>query len=573
MTVLPIVERELRVAARQPATYKARMALPLTGSAIFLLFAFVARAGMPPHMIGMQLFYLGFGMLFLSCLLAGCQLTADTMSSEKREGTLGFLFLTDLKGYDIVLGKLVSSSIGAIYGALALLPLVSVMFLFGGVSGGAMLRLSLSSINVLFLSLTVGITCSCLSRETNKARSAAMLVLLCLIGAGPLLGLLHSYLLGFPSSRITLAFWVPYVISSPLMTFPGALDVLYFRQPSFFWITNAIVHALGWMFLGIAIWLAPRTWQEKAGTKRQFRWREWTRKVIYGTSESMAKQRARLLDINAILWLTSRERMKNLALWIVLGAMVSICLFFLLILGKDWWNLGTAFLFALFTNSILKASLAIESARRFSADRESGALELVLCTTMPVAEILQGQLLSVRRQYWGPFLAAFVLEIGLFIMIGIRRPLDLEGELFLILGAGYLVFWVDYMALPWVGMWKAMSCKIPKNAGLEAAVFIMGAPWVIFYLATGVITFLLWKFFHFTPDSRVFLLLCWVTISLLIAGWGTRNARRRLHQEFRTIAMARYTPIEPLTFGGHLGRFLGGLAARFLGRARGKGFK
>ena len=29
--------------------------------------------------------------------------TADSLSAEKREGTLGLLFLTDLRGYDVVL--------------------------------------------------------------------------------------------------------------------------------------------------------------------------------------------------------------------------------------------------------------------------------------------------------------------------------------------------------------------------------------------------------------------------------------------------------------------------------------
>ena len=42
---------------------------------------------------------------FIFCLLAGVFLTADCLSEEKREGTLGLLFLTSLKGYDVVLGK------------------------------------------------------------------------------------------------------------------------------------------------------------------------------------------------------------------------------------------------------------------------------------------------------------------------------------------------------------------------------------------------------------------------------------------------------------------------------------
>lgn len=38
-------------------------------------------------------------------LSVGMFFTSDCLSEEKREGTIGFLFLTDLRGYDIVLGR------------------------------------------------------------------------------------------------------------------------------------------------------------------------------------------------------------------------------------------------------------------------------------------------------------------------------------------------------------------------------------------------------------------------------------------------------------------------------------
>ena len=41
---------------------------------------------------------------------AGVFLTADCLSEEKREGTLGLLFLTDLRGHDVALGKLLATS-------------------------------------------------------------------------------------------------------------------------------------------------------------------------------------------------------------------------------------------------------------------------------------------------------------------------------------------------------------------------------------------------------------------------------------------------------------------------------
>ena len=84
------------------------------------------------------------------CLLAGVFLTADCLSEEKREGTLGLLFLTDLKGYDVVLGKFIARSLPALYGLLALLPLIGIPLLLGGVTGSEFWRMALALVNALF---------------------------------------------------------------------------------------------------------------------------------------------------------------------------------------------------------------------------------------------------------------------------------------------------------------------------------------------------------------------------------------------------------------------------------------
>ena len=42
---------------------------------------------------------------FVGSAIAGLVLTADCISQERREGTLGLLFLTDLRGPDVALGN------------------------------------------------------------------------------------------------------------------------------------------------------------------------------------------------------------------------------------------------------------------------------------------------------------------------------------------------------------------------------------------------------------------------------------------------------------------------------------
>src|SRR6186713_1567645 len=77
-----------------------------------------------PAQKGKMLFVAVGVLAFVFSLFSGVFLTADCLSHEKREGTLGLLFLTNLRGYDIVLGKLIATSLHAFYGLLAVVPLL-----------------------------------------------------------------------------------------------------------------------------------------------------------------------------------------------------------------------------------------------------------------------------------------------------------------------------------------------------------------------------------------------------------------------------------------------------------------
>jgi len=122
MTFLPIVQRELRVAARRKSTYRIRWwaTLAAIGMSFFSLL-FLLLAGRGRGSIGNQLFSNLTSYAFGLCVLSGVFLTADSLSEEKREGTLGLLFLTDLHGYDVVFGKFVAMLLRALYGVLAVL--------------------------------------------------------------------------------------------------------------------------------------------------------------------------------------------------------------------------------------------------------------------------------------------------------------------------------------------------------------------------------------------------------------------------------------------------------------------
>src|SRR6266581_7627107 len=182
MSFLPIVERELRAAARRKSTYRIRswtalLAIVVSFFSLIFLWLTRGRGG-----LGNPLFTYLTSYAFGLCLLAGIFLTADCLSEEKREGTMGLLFLTDLHGYDVVLGKLAATSVLSFFAVLAILPVLGLPLLMGGVTLGEFWRMILVLIVTLFLSLALGLLVSALSHEARQAMAATFLGMLLLGG-------------------------------------------------------------------------------------------------------------------------------------------------------------------------------------------------------------------------------------------------------------------------------------------------------------------------------------------------------------------------------------------------------
>ena len=164
MTFLPIVRRELRVTARRWGTFWLRSGVAL-GVIVAAMWIFLISRNESQREIGQVIFYVLTGASLAYCLLAGMRATADCLSEEKREGTLGLLFLTDLRGYDVVVGKLFANSLNAFYGVLAVVPVLGVPLLMGGVTVGEFGRVALVLVNTLFFSLCVGMFASAISKS------------------------------------------------------------------------------------------------------------------------------------------------------------------------------------------------------------------------------------------------------------------------------------------------------------------------------------------------------------------------------------------------------------------------
>src|SRR5688572_18244862 len=120
--MVSILHREMRIASRRKWTFRSRV---LTSVLAFVSgFFLVLVSAVHPGMTGNYLFTTLIFFSFWFCLIQGVRRSAGSIADEKRDGTLGLLFLTDLRPIDIVLGKLFSAAIPLIQPLLAFVPVL-----------------------------------------------------------------------------------------------------------------------------------------------------------------------------------------------------------------------------------------------------------------------------------------------------------------------------------------------------------------------------------------------------------------------------------------------------------------
>ena len=509
MTFLPIVERELRVRARLKSTYRFRLfaalgAIVLVGL-LLLASSNLATAGRYGAITFTSLAWLSFGY----CLLDGARSTADCLSEEKRDGTLGLLFLTDLRPYDVVLGKLMAASLNSFYGLLAIFPPLAIPLILGGVTGGEFWRLVLVLINTLFFSVTAGMMISAASRDERRAWFAA-LGLLVFFAAGPALLLLKP-----ASSSLWLA------TLSPTTGFLSVFDAVYSTTPDRYWDTFWNVHVLGWIWLVAAVVILPRAWQDKPAAGVPW-WKRWLASDGVAPGRMSDEKRWLMLDGNPIVWLVLRgsERQTYLWLLVILAAVVSVVAW--AVTGGATLMSGVILGVLILVHLTIAIWVASEACHLFSAARDSGAFELLLSTPLTAREIVDGHVLGLQRMFHRPVMILLSVEallIGGHLYVsgtGAQPWSPLTWTGWLMVAALYLLWAVmDLVAVARYGLWQGLAAKKPSKAVTRTVLFVLVLP--------------------------LFLLFCTLPVGLIIKDLIFINyAKEQLRRQFRALIAGRF---------------------------------
>lgn len=485
MTFLPIIERELRVRGRRRATYWIRVAvggfgalLCLTQLSIGATFAGASSAG---H-------YTFLGLVTAAFLLCcgAFVLTADGISSERREGTLGLLFLTRVRGHDVLLGKLGAAGLTGLCAVIVFLPVLMIPVLSGGVTAGEASRTGLALLNTLFVVLAVGLLASAEGESLFGASRKAVILVMCILFVPAPFFLFSNSL---PSwSHLAAAF-------SPFMSLLAAGDAKYRASPAQYWEALILLHLLGWGLL----------WRTSVVLRRSLR-KPSAMPVVLETTPALGNPlpvtRWRLKPLTEksepITWLLRRQTGLSLAVW----AGVAIRLSYWFLIPLSIWLLAAgpglqALLWpvSLVTHVAETGLFAWVASRFFIEARRTGEFELLATTPHGATTMVSAQAEMLRRRFRWPIVVLLVpIVLQAFSILVVRSGgMPVEWRLY---HASYAVLsgintWIGIVALCWVGMWFGLRARNQSSAIIWTLALVGLLPhllaWV-FHLVASVLS-------------------------------------------------------------------------------------
>ncbi len=547
MAFLPIVDRELREASRRPLTWRVRAGLAMAGVATAsVLSLLLLLNNVPSSAWGEYLFLSLTGVLALYALFAGPALAASCICEEVRDGTLGLLFLTDLKPLDIILGKASGKAIAAGYGLLGMVPLLGYAILFGGITGAEFVQTALALFNLLFFSLTLTVLFSTWMREERAVACLALLSVF-IAAIAPFLVLIYiasSSGQFQPSIDAIAGMLMPSLIFPLLHKLPRGIPLLI--PPWRYWISMLWIHSLGWIFLLAAARRLRWARLESLPAPGRASWQEiddWWR---FGSKERRRQHRLRWLKMGALAWLAGREVRKPAMVWALLAAALAGLAYGAITTGlTNTLHRDVIVPWATILGGLLKFWFAGEACRQLAEDRRAGALELLLTTPIENADFFQGVWRALRHQFMWPSLTFLVLIASVPLL-----PWQGGSVSWKTVAAIGIVYGVDLWALGWCGMWRGISAPVPGRAVTETLLVTLGLPWLLWGVLQSARTALAHlRNMGVLGSSRPVDILPndtepmgWFILaalsSLSVGFW----ARHRLRRDFRELAARRISP-------------------------------
>ena len=432
------------IASRKPWTFRLRLIVTIIG---FFISAFMVAAMSPGAWMFQGLTFCSF----FFCLLQGVRLASGSISDEKREGTLGLLFLTTLRPIDIVAGKLFAILIPLLQPLLAFLPVLAISILQGGVTGGEIVRAALVLLSVLLYSISMGLFVSAASRREEETGNATILALLAAV--------FIPYLFSF-------GFLHPLAYLSPWTAFKAIPDPGYRHAADDFAISLAVTNGLSALCLFGAAWFLPRRWEQHKAVAVE-------KVVRERPSQFSREEKARIMDRNPGEWLAMRYAMGRTEQW---G--MNLIALALVIAAAFVSNQAFQFLpvFLGFGLCLFCVRLASQASFPLANARHSGAVEMLLSTPLRPRTLVDGQKAALRKQFRLPCFILLAGSLLVFAEGNQSRGGPAFGTKLLGLLIMDTVLVVAIYTVAVVGMWSGLREKSPNAAFFKTILWLLLVP-------------------------------------------------------------------------------------------------
>jgi ABC-type transport system involved in multi-copper enzyme maturation permease subunit len=464
MVCLPLIERELRVALRKQRPVQGRlMVAAVAVAASMLLLLLAAISGDRGVGQTMERFLCVAGLCFV---LQVPILTAGVLAEERRNQTLGLLFLSGLGAGEVFASKFLSSALIAFTNLLAIFPMLALPFLIGGISYDLFIAIICALPALMLFVLSVSLLASALARDETTALVLAGVLgaLLCLLPPAIYLAQCHLSSTGNSSLwwlRLSPAY-------GPYLIWRGLGSGFHAGESAECWQNLALTLMWSALALGGAALTLKRVWREQENEAGTGAWRKWWREFAHGGRESRRRLGRAWLDENPFVWLYGRDWNPAMLCWLVAGGIVLAWLSCWAVWRAEWISVMNFMITAALLNSVLALLTRHAAAQAVGQGRRDGDYELLLTTPLTPAEIVHGTLESLRWRFRA--VGNFILTLNALLMLwGLTSRQWTRGALFVYLSLWlFLLTWSWSLGRRWARvlpvMWASLNCGRPAYA-------------------------------------------------------------------------------------------------------------
>jgi len=420
--------------------------------------------------------------------------TADCVSREMREGTLGLLLLTHLTARDIVFAKGLAHGLRAVTLWLAALPVVVIPFLMGGLPWQSVVLSCAINLASIGLALAASVLASSYCREWHRSLALAMMIgafLVVAYGVVLLLGVFFGFA-PYINRLVWQNLWtepppLEALLTRALIMVSGADDVWAMAASRLSPLAQrgavialAVVTVLSLLVTCGLLLLAARSisrrWQEQSRSARVEKLvRIFCTPVLWA---SLLRRWMRWkLNRNPIGWLEQRTWSGRLVMWSWLAVLVG---FYSTVVSSGGFYLHNFQPIQVALAWLLLVSIAATASGSFRRERESGVLELLLVSPLNSWQIILGRV----RGMWAQFTPAVALLIGVWLFVA-----TFEQN---VSGWDGVWFSISFLTLPVVGLYYSLA----KTHFLSAFVWtlLMGYLFPMLLANVGMVQrFIMWQ--------------------------------------------------------------------------------